>query len=45
VYDSLGEAWLKLGNKCEAIKNYRKSLEVNPQNESGREALKRLGES
>jgi CubicO group peptidase (beta-lactamase class C family) len=45
VYDSLGEAWLKLGNKPEAIKNYRKSLELNPQNENGRKMLKTLGTS
>lgn len=43
VYDSLGEAYLKLGDKAEAIVNYKKSLELNPNNDNGREVLKRLG--
>jgi CubicO group peptidase (beta-lactamase class C family) len=43
AYDSLGEAYLKLGNKPEAIANYRKSLELNPKSDSGRSALKSLG--
>jgi 3-oxoadipate enol-lactonase len=34
VYDSLGEALLKEGNKSLAEKNYRKSLELNPENEN-----------
>ncbi len=29
-YDSLGEALLKKGNKKEALKNYKKALELNP---------------
>jgi Flp pilus assembly protein TadD len=45
VYDSLGEAYLKLGNKAEAIKNYQKSLDLNPQNDNGRTVLKGLGVS
>jgi CubicO group peptidase (beta-lactamase class C family) len=43
VYDSLGEAYLKLGNKPEAIKNYKRSLELNPNNDNGRGVLKSLG--
>ena len=42
AYDSLGEAYLKLGNKDEAIRNYRKSIELNPLNGLGRAALKKL---
>ena len=43
VYDSLGEAYLKLGNKPEAIKNYKRSLKLNPNNDNGRGVLKSLG--
>lgn len=45
VYDSLGEAYLKFGNKAEAITNYKKSLELNPGNDNGRGVLKSLGVS
>lgn len=45
VYDSLGEAYLKLGNKAEAISNYKRSLELNPKNDNGRDVLKSLGVS
>jgi tetratricopeptide (TPR) repeat protein len=43
VYDSLGEACLKQGLKESAIENYRKSLELNPNNVNGQEMLKKLG--
>jgi hypothetical protein len=43
VYDSLGEAYMKQGNKELAIKNYEKSIELNPNNENGKEKLKELG--
>jgi tetratricopeptide (TPR) repeat protein len=42
VYDSLGEAYLVAGNKELAIKNYRRSLELKPDSENGREMLKKL---
>ena len=42
VYDSLGEAYMIDGNKDEAIKNYRKSLELNPANENGKLMLQKL---
>jgi Flp pilus assembly protein TadD len=42
AYDSLGEAYLKDGNKELATKNYQKSVELNPKNENGVEALKKL---
>ncbi|HTE01971.1 MAG TPA: alpha/beta hydrolase-fold protein [Mucilaginibacter sp.] len=42
AYDSLGEAYMKSGNTALAILNYKKSLELNPHNDSGREMLKKL---
>jgi tetratricopeptide (TPR) repeat protein len=44
VYDSLGEAFLKAGKKDEAIKNYEKSVALNPSNLSAVIALKKLKE-
>jgi len=43
VYDSLGEAYMQTGQKELAIKNYEKSLELNPKNDNGKEMLKKLG--
>jgi CubicO group peptidase (beta-lactamase class C family) len=43
VYDSLGEAYVTNGDKELAVKNYRKSVELNPKNENGSEALRKLG--
>jgi CubicO group peptidase (beta-lactamase class C family) len=42
VYDSLGEAYMANGDKELAIKNYRKSVELNPDNRNGVEMLKKL---
>ncbi|MEZ5424720.1 MAG: serine hydrolase [Pyrinomonadaceae bacterium] len=42
AYDSLGEAYLEAGNRELAIKNYRKSLELNPENRNAEEMLERL---
>ncbi len=42
AYDSLGEAYMKNGDDENAIQNYRKSLELNPDNNNAREMLKRL---
>jgi len=42
VFDSLGEAYAEAGEKELAIQNYEKSLELNPNSQSGIEALKRL---
>ncbi|MEA1896852.1 MAG: transglutaminase domain-containing protein [Bacteroidota bacterium] len=39
VYDSLGEAYMKIGNKKLAIYNYTKSLELNPENENAKKML------
>lgn len=42
VYDSLGEAYLKIGKDDLAIAAYRKSLELNPHNTNVQEVLKKL---
>ena len=42
TYDSLAEAYMTAGQKELAIANYKKSLELNPQNSNGREMLKKL---
>jgi len=42
VYDSLGEAYMKTGNKWLAIINYSKSLELDPQNKNAIEMLNKL---
>jgi CubicO group peptidase (beta-lactamase class C family) len=42
VYDSLGEAYAKVGKKDLAIENYEKSLQLNPKNANGAEQLKKL---
>ncbi|MFN2533092.1 MAG: serine hydrolase [Pyrinomonadaceae bacterium] len=42
AYDSLGEAYMIAGNKDLAIKQYRKSLELNPNNTNAVEMIKRL---
>ena len=39
VFDSYAEALMKTGKKEEAIMMYRRSLEINPANESGKKAL------
>jgi CubicO group peptidase (beta-lactamase class C family) len=44
TYDSLAEAYMNNGEKDLAIANYKKSLELNPQNANGREMLKKLGQ-
>ncbi|TCK69401.1 CubicO group peptidase (beta-lactamase class C family) [Winogradskyella wandonensis] len=42
AFDSLGEALLKKGDKTEAKKAYKKSLELNPNNDNARKVLKSL---
>ena len=42
VYDSLGEAYMKAGKKDEAIKNYQKSIALNPSNTNAVSILKKL---
>jgi CubicO group peptidase (beta-lactamase class C family) len=43
VYDSYGEALMALGNKTEAIENYKHSVKLNPGNEGGIKILKDNG--
>ena len=45
VYDSMGEAYMIKGNKEEAIKNYEKSLQLNPKNKNAEDNIKKLKES
>ena len=42
VYDSLGEAYMKKGEKKLAVKFYNKSLELNPKNDNARKMLKKM---
>ena len=44
TYDSLAEAYLAAGERELAIKNYKRSLELNPQNTNAMAALKRIGQ-
>jgi CubicO group peptidase (beta-lactamase class C family) len=44
VYDSLGEAYAAHGDRDLAIKNYKKSIELNPKNTNAIDALKRLAQ-
>ena len=41
-YDSLGEAYMKAGDKELAIKNYEKALQLDPKNKNAEEMLKKL---
>jgi tetratricopeptide (TPR) repeat protein len=43
VYDSLGEAYLDAGERAQAIDNYRKALQLNPDNHGAALTLKQLG--
>ena len=43
VYDSYAEALMNLGKNDLAIENYRKSVELNPNNQNGIDNLKNLG--
>ena len=44
AYDSYGESLMKLGKKELAVKNYRKSVTLNPNNQNGIDSLKKLGD-
>jgi len=44
AYDSLGEGYMVDGNKELAIENYQRSIELDPNNRGGIEALKKLKE-
>lgn len=43
VYDSLGEAYVVAGDKTSAVRNYRRSLELNPENQNAIRMLEQLG--
>ena len=42
AYDSLGEACERSGDTARAIINYRRSLELNPDNDNARQRLQAL---
>jgi hypothetical protein len=42
AYDSLGDAYLKLGSKAAAVRSYRKSLKLDPSNSNARNRLQEL---
>lgn len=42
TYDSLGEAYAAAGNKKDAITNYEKSIQLNPDNTNGKAILAKL---
>lgn len=42
VWDSLGEAYYQTGNREEAVRNYEKSLQLNPNNEGGKRMLEKI---
>jgi pimeloyl-ACP methyl ester carboxylesterase len=42
AHDSLGEAYAERGRTNDAIRSYKRSLEINPQNQNAKSALERL---
>jgi len=44
VYDSMGEAYSIAGENDLAIKNYKKSLEINPKNKNAEDMIKKIEE-
>ncbi len=42
TYDSLGEAYMIAGNKELAIENYKRSVELNPNNNNGKKMIEHL---
>ncbi|GAB4010054.1 serine hydrolase domain-containing protein [Spirosoma migulaei] len=45
TYDSLAETYERIGNRKQAIENYKRSLALNTQNTNAIEFLKKVGES
>ena len=45
VYDSLGEAYMKAGQKELAIQNYEMSLHLDPKNQNAIDSLKKLNQT
>ena len=44
TYDSLGEAYMEKGNYAKAVSNYRKSLQLNPNNTNAERMIQRMDE-
>jgi tetratricopeptide (TPR) repeat protein len=42
AFDSLGEAYMRMGETGQAIINYKKSLEINPHNDNANKMLEQL---
>ena len=42
AFDSLGEGYMELGDTKRAIENYKKSVQLNPENKNGQEMIKKL---
>lgn len=42
AFDSLGETYAELGDKALAVKNYEKSLQLNPKNKNAEEQIRKL---
>ena len=42
VYDSLGEIYMQIGDTKNAANNYKKSLELNPDNNNAENILEKL---
>ena len=45
VYDSLAEAYMKTGDKQQAVEFYKKSLEKDPSNDNAKDKIKELEQS
>jgi predicted alpha/beta superfamily hydrolase len=44
VYDSMGEAWMNKGDSKKAIAYYERSLQLNPNNQSAKDNIKKMKE-
>ena len=42
TYDSLGEAYLAVGDKQKALASYKNALNLNPDSESAKQAIEKL---
>ena len=45
LFDSLGEAWLQCGDEDKALRYYKKSLELNPNNKNAKTMIKKIVET
>ncbi|MDP4262938.1 MAG: tetratricopeptide repeat protein [Bacteroidota bacterium] len=44
VYDSMGEVWMDKGDYKKAISYYEKSIALNPDNQNGKDRIKKMKE-